>query len=893
MGRTVQRLRQSWGRRSVAERSLLVGTAVAVLGAVVHQLMLVRWYIEDAAISFTFARNLASGDGLVAYVGGERVEGYSNPLWTFLLAAFEVVGVSGFTSSKLLAALFVALTVVFVVDAVRRVSDGVTAPLLTGALLALNPQLAIWGASGLENSLYNVLLAAGLWLFQREREQPGRWPLSALALAGLALTRPEGVGPALLFGLWTLALGGRWLLWGALFALPFGAHQLWRQAYFGWPLANTYYAKLGEADPEVLRIDRRGWGYVLDWGMRQWQIGLFPLWALAVSGVGRRRWLAPFALGWLVLLLVLVWFVGVNEASTGARELWTAALWASFGGMSLLLPWLGRRQRGMALAGLCLHLLGFGIFFAVYANGDWMKGWRWMSLVSVPITVLTAVGTVELARALAGLVEGKWSQRLLVGGPIIMGLVLGITGLRGTAAFAKRPETGPYAIERRVEYMHGVQRRLHLDHVVNLDVDMGGTMWWSGHEIVDIAGLVDVPIAHHDYQHGFVQEYLFEERRPDFAHVHGGWASKLGIHDHPEWEEQYLELPPYPTGGGGTHPGNHVAKRHIVVEDWPLGRQVRFFRPSEDDPEQPAGAEYVLRGWEAPVAVGEAGGTLYLEVALMAQGVSNAARDARIMGFLAWPDAEPVLFEIAPGYDWYPPHRWEPGEIVRSRLAVPLPHHIPDGPADLGFFVMDAQGVMPVHDQPSTTLTGRSLVVDGEVRWRGAVRIEARDRVTDLAISQLEDLSDLAYMADCEGAEEAWDTARAFRAGDARWVQANRAAAGRAIAECWMAAGTRLGVSDAAVDAFARSRWWNHRLPGYNAATEELVQTLVDRGRDAIALEDWSLAYEQLNSAVRVDPRRSDARRLAEHARNERLLIMPRHADPILRGRERRRGARP
>ena len=57
-----------------------------VAAAVYHQFQLWNWFIEDAAISFSYARNLADGGGLVTSVGHERVEGYSNPSWVFLLA---------------------------------------------------------------------------------------------------------------------------------------------------------------------------------------------------------------------------------------------------------------------------------------------------------------------------------------------------------------------------------------------------------------------------------------------------------------------------------------------------------------------------------------------------------------------------------------------------------------------------------------------------------------------------------------------------------------------------------------------------------------------------------------------------------------------------------------
>ena len=45
-----------------------------------------RFLQDDAFISFRYARNLATGHGLV-WNPGERVEGYTNFLWTLLMAA--------------------------------------------------------------------------------------------------------------------------------------------------------------------------------------------------------------------------------------------------------------------------------------------------------------------------------------------------------------------------------------------------------------------------------------------------------------------------------------------------------------------------------------------------------------------------------------------------------------------------------------------------------------------------------------------------------------------------------------------------------------------------------------------------------------------------------------
>ena len=51
-----------------------------------------RWIQDDAYISFRYARNLVEGDGLV-FNPGDRVEGYTNFLWTMVAAVPLATGV--------------------------------------------------------------------------------------------------------------------------------------------------------------------------------------------------------------------------------------------------------------------------------------------------------------------------------------------------------------------------------------------------------------------------------------------------------------------------------------------------------------------------------------------------------------------------------------------------------------------------------------------------------------------------------------------------------------------------------------------------------------------------------------------------------------------------------
>jgi hypothetical protein len=51
-----------------------------------------NWIVDDAAITFSYARSLTDGAGPVLQPGQPPVEGYSNPAWLVLLAAGRLLG---------------------------------------------------------------------------------------------------------------------------------------------------------------------------------------------------------------------------------------------------------------------------------------------------------------------------------------------------------------------------------------------------------------------------------------------------------------------------------------------------------------------------------------------------------------------------------------------------------------------------------------------------------------------------------------------------------------------------------------------------------------------------------------------------------------------------------
>ncbi|MDQ4071724.1 MAG: hypothetical protein M3088_02460, partial [Actinomycetota bacterium] len=76
---------------------------LACLGAFLGQCWLLRRFTtDDAWITARYAENLADGHGFVWNPGGERSEGFSNPLLVAVEALAELAGVSGVSAARAL-----------------------------------------------------------------------------------------------------------------------------------------------------------------------------------------------------------------------------------------------------------------------------------------------------------------------------------------------------------------------------------------------------------------------------------------------------------------------------------------------------------------------------------------------------------------------------------------------------------------------------------------------------------------------------------------------------------------------------------------------------------------------------------------------------------------------
>jgi hypothetical protein len=220
------------------------------------------WVCDDAFITLRCAENLANGLGAV-YNAGERVEGYSNPSWLVFAALAIRLGLDPVAFVQWLGILCLGALVPVTFLAGRRLIPGDAGFLPLAALgVALHTHLADFASCGLE-TLGFVLLVTLVFLVLARAERPGQWALASLLAVLAALTRPDGAVIGALAGLLALGAGlrARRLAPVLAFALPglllFVPFLLWRHAYYGDWLPNTFYAKSAH-DPYAAQ----GWFYV-------------------------------------------------------------------------------------------------------------------------------------------------------------------------------------------------------------------------------------------------------------------------------------------------------------------------------------------------------------------------------------------------------------------------------------------------------------------------------------------------------------------------------------------------------------------------------------------------------------------------------------------------------
>lgn len=263
------------------------------------------WLSDDAFISFRYAQNLVAGHGLV-YNVGERVEGYTNFLWT-MLAALVIVLDGDPVFWAYVAGVILALGILLLTYRIARQLLGSAWALVAALIVATSQNLLIHTArgAGLETGLFTLLALGSSIMYvcwwSEQRSITAILCGSSFALA--SLTRPEGV---LLTGLtilhmllimphglpgfnraesaitdarprkqhtlwllikqkWSVVCGPITYLLGVYLVIMV-PYFLWRMSYYGDWLPNTFYAKTGGGLQQAWRGLEYTWRFIVSMG---------------------------------------------------------------------------------------------------------------------------------------------------------------------------------------------------------------------------------------------------------------------------------------------------------------------------------------------------------------------------------------------------------------------------------------------------------------------------------------------------------------------------------------------------------------------------------------------------------------------------------------------------
>lgn len=472
---------------------------------------------DDAMISMQYARNLASGHGLVWNAGGDPVEGFSNPLWVVFMAFWHLFGLSSSQVSlpvQISGALFLLANLFVVKKLAEELTEGYLPPLLAVFLTGFYFHLNNWALQGMEVSALVLLLSYAVLLAIRifKARRFSVWPYALLTLG--TFVRVDMVVPLVVltaFMAWKDVRHRRdHLRWGiGLLAGGMLLQTVARKLYYGDWLPNTYYLKV----VGVSLLDRLQRGWSVFWGF---------IWGS----------------GWFLMLLPVLLLL-----------LWPDA-------PSLLLTAL---------------LLG-QVAYSIFVGGDaWEHkgGANRFIAIAMPLFFILFVQTLDrIRRTLAATRKGAWVQ-------LISQFVLAAFVFTSLFSFNVINENDPlekWTLIKRPIFVAGTQRYTTLGLLINHITDpqariavvtAGNIIYFAEREGIDMLGKSDRTIAHSlPHENGGTLDNVDEIFRPG----HNKWDYQHSIVDlQPDIVAQIWgsskEMEPYLEAGG---------YEYFLVDGFPL-----------------------------------------------------------------------------------------------------------------------------------------------------------------------------------------------------------------------------------------------------------------------------------------------------------------------------------
>lgn len=480
---------------------------------VLHSLLFFYWIIDDAGISFAYARNFIHGHGLVSQIGAEPVEGFSNPLWTFLLAPFFISDpIDPTLIVKGISLMLVLITFIIIHKIITTLIDDRTyvnlASLSMLMILSINTSFVVWTTSGLENPLYallSVLYCFSLFLYLSEGPADTKHAcMAGLTVCGLALTRPEGIVFILAFPLIALFSlmndVSRWKLVAkdvTVFSLaaiiPLSLYIVFRLAYFKDFFPNTYYVKGGPNLRDLLNLLILKKNYI----DKTYEL----LYSMVHVSAGPS----------IIALLTCGVYVTTKI------------------------------NRKLPLVSIFVMLFCSWVIYCLLPN-DWMKEYRFATPFFVFFYLNVIALTAEALRQIDCLPArvNKFSFGIVAISIIFLSVKIYIPR---TLAFADKPTVPFSSIASSFGHsFNDIADQLGIPEASILCPDLGGTLYYSNLKVYDLAGLCDRKFARLKQNNQDLRNYVFRDLKPTFIHIHGWWSIYTGFQFDPRFREMYVPM---------------------------------------------------------------------------------------------------------------------------------------------------------------------------------------------------------------------------------------------------------------------------------------------------------------------------------------------------------------
>lgn len=482
------------------------GFAIAVLSAIltfyIVQVSRLRgWLIDDAGISFAYARNLAFGYGLVSQPGVLPVEGFSNPMWVFLLTIFAYAGFDIVEIVKPLSIILTICALVVFFIAFSRLMDSDYLALSVVAGLVVQPAFVIWSVGGLENPLLVFLVAISFYMCLL-LPTPKKAVLAGILSGLTAITRPDGI---LYLSIYPV-LHPKYSKQTLLSSLTvFGSYLVFRVAYFGEWLPNTYFMK---AEGKTLG--------------RTWLLALWGRLKSILLGLSGTKYLAAIIIFSVILLLLLI--------------LWKRKI----------------DQRYITPTIFAAISIGGYLFMP----SDWMGEYRFASAFFpfaylLPCMLLSDVLSIYKGaeKKTGDVSQRKRTQPLIASCVILAGLAVlnFVSYIPRLENFTSNPTVNFHEVKADFYHFTRYASILNLEKPSVLLPDVGGVLYYYPEfRIYDLGGLVDGTVARtlgRNQQEFY--DYIFETAEPDFIHVHGRWTYSASLDGDPRFLQRYTAIYKY------------------------------------------------------------------------------------------------------------------------------------------------------------------------------------------------------------------------------------------------------------------------------------------------------------------------------------------------------------